>query len=67
MSLFKLLKCHEQIKITSNLLFNFNNPENSLGTSRYLFAVYDEERFEQYIKERMNGILEDLVLIKDSK
>jgi hypothetical protein len=49
--------------ITSNLLFNFNNPEDSLGTSRYLFAVYDEESFKRYIRKRLNEILKDLQLI----
>jgi hypothetical protein len=49
--------------ITSNLLFNFNNPEDSIGTSRYLFAVYDEESFKRYIRKRLNEILKDLQLI----
>ncbi len=49
--------------ITSNLLFNFNKPEDSLGTPRYLLKVYDEESFKRYIRKRMEEILIDAQVI----
>jgi len=44
-------------------LFNFNKPEDSLGTPRYLLKVYDEESFKRYIRKRMEEILIDAQVI----
>jgi hypothetical protein len=59
----KVLSELSQMDITSPLLFKFDKSTDFLSNSKYLFAIYDDNRFNSYVRKRMYDLLKNMGLI----